>query len=72
MEVSQHVYARYLGSISPLAGAVGEGKFVAPIDVTVSHTDDNVTVGFGSTVGGNRGAELKRDCSSKTWADTRR
>jgi len=33
--------------------AVPEGKFAAPIEVTVPHRKDSITLTFGSTIGGN-------------------
>ncbi|PFH36343.1 hypothetical protein BESB_045350 [Besnoitia besnoiti] len=37
-------------AVNVCGGAVGEGKFAVPIDVSVSHSSDNVTVGFGTTM----------------------
>lgn len=31
-------------------GGTGEGKFAVPIDMTFSHSSENVVVGFGSTI----------------------
>jgi len=34
-------------------GAVAEGKFAEPVEVTVPHRTDSITVTFGSTIGGS-------------------
>merc|ERR1712003_257551 len=37
-------------SVNACGGAVGEGKFAVPVDITVPHNSDSVSIGFGSTM----------------------
>lgn len=47
----QHKQYETKNGVNLCGGSAPEGKFSAPVDVTVPHTSENVRITFGSTIG---------------------
>ena len=42
--------ADFTGLIDVCGGEMGEGRFAVPVDVAIPHSDESVTIEFGSTL----------------------